>query len=415
MLKLYTTILLFFSVMAIGLTQNNSIRIQRTKTCITPAYEILNHCVIEPVEQYNRSYVRIYLFTDRDWYSNEKLYTHKNVYYAHKRPDSTISHRKVRWKRARYRDNPFACLYVQIKTEDFNIHQLYYKKDAKVCDECGDREEIIYLDESVNQEIKEDGLVHDYSTFIYPLFRPNKVKLRIHKAFISEFEKYYTDSLGKNPVAWETKKFGKKNYYFLTLDVERSRAGTKLAPIVYRRVAQCPSDTLIHRPNNYVLSNRYKGNYFSGWKADIGARSPENNYYLSFGYHKKLKLQSINLSLQYASTRLLTPRFQYQFYFLNLRSYNHLSYHNTHNSQFYIPHFTQGYLGAEIFYRKQKQQILFTQRYYLGFNQQYGYVNFFINGGYALHNDQSKRMIRYLEFGVKYNLPKRRDRDFSLY
>lgn len=412
MLKFYLAILLTFHSFTSGLGQGNSITIQRIKTCIEPAYEFINNSIELNITYRNKAYVKLYYLGHLKYSELKK--THK-LYYAHFNTDSTLSQRRVAWRRVPRKDSIAGKYYCLIPAKDYSIYKIYYKEKTKVCDLCADEEKILYLDQPIPQRIKRDPIIYERSAYRHPLLKPNYLSIKIKKDYIPYPELYYEDSLKLKKINWKEPWWRKKGYYYALIPATRNSYGTKVGPIVYKQQNHCPYEPMPSLPSYFVNADRFIGNYFSGLRMDIGMIPKLQSQFISLGYHYRFNRQSLNLSLSYTTTSSLFPRLQYQFYLFNKRNYNHfrynwnivykapLSYRDIIN-----PTNTQVYIGTESFLGKTGKDWVAFQRLYLGYNKQIDYFNFYINYGINSKISKNARTTRYLELGLKVNIPVKR-------
>ena len=334
------------------------------------------------------------------------------LYYARFNADSTLSQRPVLWRRASSRDSIPGKYYTQILAKDYDNYKLFYKTKSKACDLCADEEKILYLEQKINEKVIYDPIIYKRGYYKFPLLRPNKVRVKIYKRYITNPDEYFEDSLKLERVVWKEPKWRKKGYYHALLPVTRNEFGRKIGPVVYRSLIHCPYETPPTPPAIFVDPNSEIGNYFSGFKADYGFHLNQQKQFYSLGYHKRFKRQSINLSLQYTSENNFFPRIQYQFYLLNFRHYKHLFFYEPSyiRSQrlirkSYLQTYTQLYIGTEYFTGKVNEEWISFQRIYLGVNKQLGYLNLYANTGFSGIFNQLPRTSTYLEIGIKLNIP----------
>lgn len=412
MLKIYTTILLTLLLFSHSMGQGPSIVIQRVKTCIEPAYDFVNNCIEQRVIYRNKSYVKLYYLGHL---RHSVLKKKHRLYYARVNADSSLSHRRVYWKRALRRDSIIGKYYTLILAKDYDNYTLYYKEKKKQCDLCANEEKILYLDEPVPKTVKRDPIIFNNAFYKHPLLKPNYLRIKINKQFIPHPELYFEDSLKLEKVKWKEPRWREKGYYYALIPVTRNNLGTKVGPIVYKEQIHCPYEPKPSPPTFNVNPDRSVGNYFSGLKMDMSFIPHIQSQFVSLGYHKRFNRQSLNLSLQYSSSHLITPRVQYQFYLINKRNYNHLRYR--YNASYYDYFtlkeiqpltYTQLYLGTEYIMGKINEEWSAFQRLYIGYNKQVGYLNIYMNYGVNGVFNQLPRTTRYLELGLKINIPLKR-------
>lgn len=393
-----------------------SIYINRKQTCVRTATSLLNNCVIKDIKKGSINYKRVILPIA----SKPLIRKTNNNYYAHLNLDSSITFRKIRWKKSRYKFNSGeSYLYIDIKNVDFEIHQIFEKKEMKECEYCYQDKKIVYLDSSVQMKPTLDKFSLYNSEYKYAILQPKMAIVRIDSNYISDGTKYYWDPELKNEIKW---KKGRNHYSEARIPVERTKNIQLNKPRIYRQLTYCPDQRKMDsiellenkwpqiRPiyiNNNTRFRDYK------WKfLPFLAYNYNNMFSSSFyqiGLETQYKKQRIIYTFGLDKNQQFTNTLKYNYNLLNLHANNRFQYKAYHlvrnplQARFSEANY-QLYLGNSFqFYQSQ-----FFYAPYLGITAnkvfRTGKISLYLESGTSNILKKGTRIESRTEFGIRYSM-----------